>query len=467
MKRISKMLSLLLALTMILTFMPALAFAEDETTSTNTMTETEVSQNEDTESQDSLVGEKSTVKTLDIENGGEESGGESTATYTVTWKNGSTTLETDTDVASGAKPSYDGAEPTKEATEQYTYTFAGWATEDNQESGTAASDLPEVTDNKIYYAAFKATQNVASITNDSGTQYYISILDAWYALKNGETIKIEKDTSFPDKNWPITDNMTLDLNGHNVLSDKVTTISGDFTIEDSSDEKKGILNISQDYGLRIGGTGKLTVKSGTISMNGSNFGLALFANTRLLVNGGTIKGKNVAVWAYEDNVSIELKNGSIISDGDAAIFTQKNKSGISIIVNGGRVEANTNTIEVGSGNKNCSVNIAGGSLIANSGGTIANNAAGTEINIKGGSLYANGNVIADIAGANITIDGSNTELARKDKHLEMLYSCGNLSISGGSFTGRFNYSGAKKAEISGGYFIKDEVASTYLSLFCS
>ena len=45
--------------------------------------------------------------------------------YTITFKNGTTTLQT-SDVAYGTKLSYTGSTPTKKATDKYTYKFKGW-----------------------------------------------------------------------------------------------------------------------------------------------------------------------------------------------------------------------------------------------------------------------------------------------------------------------------------------------------
>ena len=84
-------------------------------------------------------------------------------TYTVTWKNGEATLETDTGVAYNSDPSYDSAAPTKEEDDRYTYEFAGWSTDKNAESGSQVSELPKVTENVTYYAVFTKTAKTYTV----------------------------------------------------------------------------------------------------------------------------------------------------------------------------------------------------------------------------------------------------------------------------------------------------------------
>ena len=86
--------------------------------------------------------------------------------YTVTWKSqdGNTTLETDNNVEYNTKPTFNSDAPTKADDEQYTYTFVGWATEANKETGTLEADLPPVTDDVTYYAAFSKTARTYTVT---------------------------------------------------------------------------------------------------------------------------------------------------------------------------------------------------------------------------------------------------------------------------------------------------------------
>lgn len=69
-------------------------------------------------------------------------------TYTITWKNGETTLDTD-DVDYGETPAYTGETPTKED-----HTFAGWNS--NAEATEALETIPAATADATYFAIFTA-----------------------------------------------------------------------------------------------------------------------------------------------------------------------------------------------------------------------------------------------------------------------------------------------------------------------
>lgn len=91
--------------------------------------------------------------------------------YTVTFKNYDGTILQSSSVAYGEMPMYKGATPTKPATDQYTYTFAGWDKE-----------VELVTGDVVYTAQFDATVNKYTITfnNWDGTTL------ATYEIEYGE-----------------------------------------------------------------------------------------------------------------------------------------------------------------------------------------------------------------------------------------------------------------------------------------
>ncbi len=85
--------------------------------------------------------------------------------YTVTWKNGDTTLETDTDVAEGTMPEYNGETPVQDDDETYTYTFSGWT--DGTNTYGKDDTLPAVTGDITYTATFTATGAVGDYVPES------------------------------------------------------------------------------------------------------------------------------------------------------------------------------------------------------------------------------------------------------------------------------------------------------------
>ena len=90
---------------------------------------------------------------------------QTTNTYTVTWKNADgTVLETDENVPYGETPRYDGAEPTKAATAEFTYAFDKWTPE-----------LSPVTGDVTYTATYTQTPVPQEVTltyvSNGGTEY--------------------------------------------------------------------------------------------------------------------------------------------------------------------------------------------------------------------------------------------------------------------------------------------------------
>ncbi len=90
-------------------------------------------------------------------------------TFTVVWMNGATVIETDNDVAKGTFPSYDGAEPTKDADEQYSYAFSGWTPE-----------IAEVNADVVYLAQFTSTINKYSVVWKNGDEVLETDVDVEY-----------------------------------------------------------------------------------------------------------------------------------------------------------------------------------------------------------------------------------------------------------------------------------------------
>ncbi len=122
-------------------------------------------------------------------------------TYTVTWKNGESTLEVDTGVAYGTIPTYNGETPEKAATAQYTYVFKGWT-----------PSVSAVTKDVTYSAEYESVLNRYTVTyyDETGTV----ILDT-FAVYYGHAAEYTKAT--PTKSA---------TEGHTYIFDRWATSQG-------------------------------------------------------------------------------------------------------------------------------------------------------------------------------------------------------------------------------------------------
>ncbi|MBQ3463696.1 MAG: InlB B-repeat-containing protein, partial [Clostridia bacterium] len=208
-------------------------------------------------------------------------------TFTVTWKNGSETLETDENVVDGAIPEYNGTTPTKKADAQYTYTFDGWTTEGDDETvynttaGEGVSAFETVTGNVTYTAHFSKALRSYTISwkNADGTDYITA-----QTLDYGSAVTAPEGTPVKDST---ADNIyTFDKWTPEITAD--TKVTGDQTYTATFTERAREYNIT--YNLNGHGT----------ALTGNN--LKYTAGTAKELPALTDDNYNFGGW-YEDNTT--------------------------------------------------------------------------------------------------------------------------------------------------------------------
>ena len=107
-------------------------------------------------------------------------------TFTVTWKNGDDTIETDELVEFGTMPSYDGDVPTMTGEDNEVFVFDGWDKE-----------VEEVTDDVTYTAKFKKYTKVGDAIDetceeDGQIEYYIGDDELYYTIKDDVFFNIDE-----------------------------------------------------------------------------------------------------------------------------------------------------------------------------------------------------------------------------------------------------------------------------------
>ena len=293
--------------------------------------------------------------------------------------------------------------PTKAATAEKVYTFAGWK-----------PAVETVTSNAVYKASYSEADTKAAVITvaqdgTTNTIYVATIADAIAAAGNGDTIQLIGDV---EGDATIEKDVTIDLNGNTWTGD--VSVAGDVTIVDGSDDADGKL----DGTVAVAEGGSVDVSGGIVDDGITGAG-------DVKVSGGTVNGGIDA----EGKISVAAGtvNGGIEGDGDIA-------------VSGGAVNGC-----VDAGGK---LTITGGTITAAVGADEPAISAGGATEISGGTV--NGDVKA-VMGGDVKISGT----ADIEGNVEANGEGSTVGISGGTVSGTLSESNDGDLSVTGGHFSED------------
>lgn len=190
-----------------------------------------------------------------------------TDTYSVTWKCGNDILRVDENVAYGTMPTYGDADPQKEPTAQYTYSFVGWSPQ-----------IYPVTRSIVYQAQFSMSDRQYEVTfrSDDGT----AVLDSTTVSYGSDaayfgTVPQKRSTataSYEFETWVTTPGGLVTDNLKNITSDRTVFASfKEITRKTSvhiavNDAEYGAVTTSVIENVPYGS--QIDVSENTISLNG-------------------------------------------------------------------------------------------------------------------------------------------------------------------------------------------------------
>ncbi|MCR4581915.1 MAG: InlB B-repeat-containing protein [Bacilli bacterium] len=238
-------------------------------------------------------------------------------------------------------------------------------------------------------------------------------LTSAYEYANAEdTIYVIADAYIGfEQELPSTKEVTLDLNGHNIIMTQTLKTYGTKTIKDSG--TTGAITNIRDYSVYNGGT--LTIEGGLVISN-TTYGLD--NDGALYVEGGTITGTG----GLHNNGTATINGGNIIGTSEYAIFNDgttityggdiTRENGVAIYGNGGwlRVRganitsSSTNAIESGNtAYTSMSVEVSGGEIHGKKSGL--HHGANATLTISGGHIYGETENGVRAASGSATITG--------------------------------------------------------------
>ena len=310
--------------------------------------------------------------------------------------------------------------------------------------GTAVITATDKETGKTSTINIKVINAIVQIVKDDGSvdDKFETLAEATIAAKGGKsTITLLRDADLNTHDNPnnsaatvdTTQNIVLDLNGHNamIVDDDSIVVNGTFTIKDSVGE--GSIQIEEGTLMNASATSKVIIESGRIGNEGTavlqsrgeveiNGGTIDGSNSfsmkgdvsKITVNGGNINGK---VWAISsDTGKVIINDGTITSTNiDSATTTTIKAGGGTIEVNGGTVKSSENalaTIYMKGDSGNITIN--GGKVISFAGtdSAIYQDCLTGNIFVYGGEISGASNVIRQYRGKSIKVSKTGTQPIR-------------------------------------------------------
>lgn len=187
--------------------------------------------------------------------------------YTIVWKNGDSTLETDENVVYGATPSYDGATPTKAATAQYAYTFSGWTPQISSVTGSVTYQAQFTETLRTYTVTFYSEDGLTvldTVTVEYGSNAVYSKSTPVKNATAGHTYVFEKWVT--TQGGSVADDLTNVIGDRSVYAsfkDFVRTVTV-YIVSNNTDY--GTVSVSTLNNVPYGAT--ITVNENTVTING-------------------------------------------------------------------------------------------------------------------------------------------------------------------------------------------------------
>ena len=324
------------------------------------------------------------------------------------------------------------------------HIFNGWTGSNGTTAQTTVTIPKGSTGNKSYTANWTAA-NYSVNTNP--VTYYMTLAQAVAASSNGSTITLLKDCT-DTSGVSINKTLTFNKNGHTLTRSAGIVLAANTTAT-----------------LTVTGTGTITSSSNAIINNGTG---------SVIINGGEIKGTGTVSTINNGSTGkVEVKSGTVSSSNGTVIH---NETRGTILISGGTVSATGTTLDHRAiYNKAAgSVTVTSGTIKTTQGRGIYNKSSDAVVNIQSGTFNTgaecvymeNGTLWIDTAtmnawasaiyfgpAGNLRISGgSYTSTAYNGLHVNG----GAVTITGGTFTGKENgiyMEGASRVTAYGGTYI--------------